>query len=88
MSAKQSDVQLQGITDLSLIATIKPGFVETDMTKGMGKLLWMISADEAARLILEAVKSRANERFVPRQWWLVALIIRSIPRFVFKKLNV
>jgi len=70
------------------VVTIKPGFVETDMTKGMGKLLWMISADEAARLILKAVKSRANERFVPRQWWLVALVIRSIPRFVFKKLNV
>jgi Dyp-type peroxidase family len=27
MSAKQSDVQLQGVTDLSLIAAVKPGFV-------------------------------------------------------------
>lgn len=70
------------------VVTIKPGFVATDMTKGMGKLLWLISADEAARLILKAVTSRANERFVPRQWWLVALVIRSIPRFIFKKLNV
>lgn len=70
------------------VVTIKPGFVDTDMTKGMGKLLWLISADEAARLILVAVRQRANERFVPRQWWIVATIIRSIPRFLFKKLNV
>ncbi len=70
------------------VCTIKPGFVDTDMTKGMGKLLWLISADEAARLILKAARARANERFVPRQWWIVATVIKNIPSFVFKKLNV
>lgn len=70
------------------VCTIKPGFVDTDMTKGMEKLLWLISADEAARLILKAAKSKVNERFVPRQWWLVATVIKSIPSFVFKKLNI
>jgi NAD(P)-dependent dehydrogenase (short-subunit alcohol dehydrogenase family) len=70
------------------VCTIKPGFVDTDMTKGMPKLLWLISADEAARLILKAARSKANERFVPRQWWLVATVIKCIPSFVFKKLNV
>lgn len=70
------------------VCTIKPGFVDTDMTKGMGKLLWLISADEAARLIVKAMRAKANERFVPRQWWLVATVIKSIPSFLFKKLNV
>ncbi|MBI5364900.1 MAG: SDR family NAD(P)-dependent oxidoreductase [Planctomycetes bacterium] len=70
------------------VCTIKPGFVDTDMTKGMGKLLWLISADEAARLILKAARARANERFVPRQWWIVATVIKNIPSFLFKKLNV
>lgn len=69
------------------VCTIKPGFVDTDMTKGMPKLLWLISADEAARLILKAARSKANERFVPRQWWLVATVIKSIPSFLFRKLN-
>ena len=70
------------------VVTIKPGFVETAMTAGMGKLLWLIGPKEAARAILKAVDGRANERFVPCRWWLVAFVIRSIPSFVFKKLSV
>jgi short-subunit dehydrogenase len=70
------------------VCTVKPGFVDTDMTKGMGKLLWLISAEEAAAQMLRAQRAGANERFVPRRWWLVATVIRSIPSFVFKKLNV
>ena len=70
------------------VVTIKPGFVATAMTAGMGKLLWLISAPEAARQILRAVDARANERFVPCRWWMVAFIIRSIPSFVFKKLSI
>jgi len=70
------------------VVTIKPGFVATAMTAGMGKLLWLISAPEAARQILRAVDARANERFVPCRWWMVAFVIRSIPSFVFKKLSI
>ncbi|MBK7645522.1 MAG: SDR family NAD(P)-dependent oxidoreductase [Planctomycetes bacterium] len=70
------------------VCTIKPGFVDTAMTQGMGKLLWLVSADEAARAILAAARSRANERFVPRRWWLVGTAIRSIPSFLFRHLNV
>lgn len=70
------------------VVTIKPGFVETAMTAGMGKLLWLIGPKVAARAILKAVDGRANERFVPCRWWLVAFVIRNIPSFVFKKLSV
>ena len=70
------------------VCTIKPGFVDTAMTAGMGKLLWVVSADEAARQILVAARTRANERFVPRRWWFVATAIRSIPSFLFRHLNV
>lgn len=71
------------------VCTIKPGFVDTAMTREMGKqLLWLISAEEAARLVLKAARARANERFVPRRWWLVASVIRCIPSFLFRHLNV
>ena len=70
------------------VTTIKPGFVDTDLTKGMSGLFWLISADEAARQILAAARSRANERYVPRRWWLVMTIIKAIPSFVFRRLNV
>lgn len=70
------------------VTTIKPGFVDTAMTQGMPGLFWLISADRAAEMILDAARSRANTRYVPRRWWLVGTVIRSIPSFVFKKLNV
>jgi short-subunit dehydrogenase len=68
--------------------TIKPGFVATRMTAGMDDPLWLIGSDEAARMILAAVEARANERFVPRRWALVAFVIRNIPSFLFKRLSI
>lgn len=70
------------------VCTIKPGFVDTRMTRGMDKLLWLIPADRAARLILDAARTKANVRYVPRRWWFVGTVIKSIPSFVFRKLNI
>ncbi|MDZ4775024.1 MAG: SDR family NAD(P)-dependent oxidoreductase [Planctomycetota bacterium] len=70
------------------VTTIKPGFVDTAMTKGMPGLFWLISAEKAAEMILAAARGRVNTRYVPRRWWFVGTVIRSIPSFVFKKLNV
>ncbi len=70
------------------VCTIKPGFVDTPMTRGQPGLFWLISAEEAAGQILKAVRARANERFVPRRWWFVACALRCIPSFLFRRLNV
>lgn len=70
------------------VTTIKPGFVDTAMTQGLPGLFWLISADRAAEMILSAARSRVNTRYVPRRWWFVGTVIRCIPSFVFKKLNV
>ncbi|MGI8907508.1 MAG: SDR family NAD(P)-dependent oxidoreductase [Candidatus Sumerlaeaceae bacterium] len=70
------------------VVTIKPGFVETAMTAGMGNLLWMISAEEAARRITEAAEHSSGTVYVPRRWALVSAVISSIPSFVFRKLDI
>lgn len=69
------------------VCTVKPGFVDTAMTKGK-KTFWMIPAEEAARLTLAAARNRANVRYVPRRWWLVGTVIRAIPSSLFRYLNV
>ena len=70
------------------VVTAKPGFVATAMTEGMGDLLWMIDADEAARQILALGRSgRSLSRFVPGRWAAIALVIRLIPSWIFRKLN-
>lgn len=70
------------------VVTIRPGFVDTQMTKGMDGLLWLITADEAARQIYEAVRCRKSVVYVPRRWRYVGLIIRMIPSWLFKKLDI
>jgi len=70
------------------VVTIKPGFVETSMTAGMGNLLWMISASEAARRIIDAAEKSQGVVYVPRRWRYVSMIIQSIPSFIFRKLDI
>jgi short-subunit dehydrogenase len=70
------------------VATAKPGFVDTPMTKGLDGLLWLIPADEAARQCLAiARKGTSASGFVPKWWGLVAQVIRNIPSVVFRRLN-
>jgi short-subunit dehydrogenase len=70
------------------IVTIKPGFVDTAMTKGKPGLIWLISPDEAAARILDAARAGRNVAYVPGQWRLVGMIVRSIPSFLFRRLSI
>lgn len=70
------------------VVTIKPGFVDTDLTKGMPGLFWLISPDQAAGKILAAARRGPVTAYVPACWRLVGLIIRSIPSFLFRRLKI
>jgi short-subunit dehydrogenase len=70
------------------VVTIKPGFVDTAMTRGLKGLFWLISADKAAETAIRLARSGAGKSaFVPSRWALVAWIVRLLPSFVFRKLN-
>ena len=70
------------------VLTIKPGFIDTAMTKGMKGLFWVISANKAASIIIDSADSGKEDIYVPSRWWLVGFIIKNIPSFIFKKLSV
>jgi decaprenylphospho-beta-D-erythro-pentofuranosid-2-ulose 2-reductase len=70
------------------VVTIKPGFIDTDLTKGMSGLFWLISPDQAAAKILAAARRGSGTAYVPARWRLVGLIIRSIPSFLFRRLKI
>jgi short-subunit dehydrogenase len=70
------------------VMTIKPGFIDTDMVRGKPGIFWLISADEAARRILNAAKAGKSTVYVPWRWQIVSIILRSIPSFIFKRLPV
>ncbi len=70
------------------VVTVKPGFIQTDMLKGVEKLFWVISAERCAQVILDGADRGRQSFFVPARWGLVAFVIRNIPSFIFRRLNV
>ena len=70
------------------VVTIKPGFVDTALTRGKKGLFWLISADQAASTSLRiAQRGTGASTFVPLRWSLVAMVVRNLPSFVFRRLN-
>ena len=70
------------------VVTIKPGFIDTAMTRGKEGLFWVISADRAAEIILDKARRGAVTAYVPARWRMVMAIIRSIPSFIFSRLGI
>ncbi len=70
------------------LTDIRPGFVATPMTQGL-KLPGPLVAKPAAvaRRIVSGIERRADVLYTPAYWSLIMLVIRSIPRAVFKRLK-
>jgi len=67
------------------VITVLPGFVATQMTEGMDLPSRLTAQpDELAEAIARAVDRKKDVIYVRAVWWLVMLIIRSIPERVFK----
>ena len=64
------------------VVTVKPGFVDTDMTRGMPGLFWLISADEAAAIgsCSSSIARNSASGFVPPRWAAVARSCALFPR--------
>jgi len=71
------------------VVTIRPGFVDTAMTRGMDGLLWLISADRAAEIILKHARAgTSRDRHIPARWWLVSVVIRFMPSWLFRRTSI
>ena len=71
------------------ILTIKPGFVDTPMTKDFDKkgLLWA-QPDKVAKDIVIAMNKKKDILYTPWFWRYILLIIKHIPEAIFKKMSI
>ncbi len=70
------------------VLSVIPGFMATKMTEGMPlnpKLT--ASPKQAANCIYKAYKNKKNVVYVLSIWWVIMMIIRNIPEFIFKRLK-
>jgi decaprenylphospho-beta-D-erythro-pentofuranosid-2-ulose 2-reductase len=69
------------------VVTVKPGPVDTPMTRGLDRLPFLLPADAAARQILAAARRRAGTVYVPRKWRPIMVVVRALPSALFKRLD-
>lgn len=67
------------------ITDIRPGFVDTPMAKGPGQF-WVASPEKAARQIYRHIRNKRSVAYVTNRWRLLAILLRWIPRGIFKRL--
>ena len=68
---------------------IKPGPTDTPMTaalKNQGAALSPV--EDVAAGIISAIEKGSPVAYVPGKWWLIMMIIRHLPAFIFNKLNI
>lgn len=70
------------------VITLKPGFMDTKMTRGMKLPRALTASPEAAgRAIHRAIRRRRNTAYILWYWRPVMLVIRAVPECVFKRLK-
>lgn len=70
------------------VATIIPGFIQTKMIQGISTPSGLTaSPDQVAKAVWKAYEGKKNVVYVLPIWRWIMFIIKFIPEFVFKKLN-
>jgi len=69
------------------VLTVKPGFVDTDMLKGVKRTFWVVSPEQVAADVWAAIRSRKQEIYTPARWRLMMFIVRNIPSVIFRRLS-
>lgn len=69
------------------VLTVKPGMVDTPMTKDMKKGILFCQPEAIADGIMKGVRKKKDAIYVPGYWYWIMLIIRMIPERIFKKMK-
>jgi short-subunit dehydrogenase len=67
------------------VTDIRPGYVDTPMTKGNKGMFWIASSQKAARQIFKAIEAKKDVAYITRRWAIVAFFLKILPAFMLKK---
>lgn len=69
------------------VITVKPGFVKTGLTAGLKPPPFASEPEPVARSVMRAIDRGAPVVYAPGIWAVIMLVIRSLPRFVMRKIG-
>src|SRR5579872_2351433 len=55
------------------VVTIKPGVIDTEMSKNSPNKLWLYSSEDTAKEIISAAKRGVTVKYVPWKWRIISL---------------
>jgi NAD(P)-dependent dehydrogenase (short-subunit alcohol dehydrogenase family) len=66
---------------------VKPGFVRTSMTAGLQPPPFAGDPDRVAERVLRAIDRGQPVVYAPAIWFVIMLVIRSLPRFIMRRIG-
>jgi short-subunit dehydrogenase len=71
------------------VCLVKPGPTRTPMTAGLEPAGGSLAdVEEVAETIVKGVARGKPVIYAPGKWWLIMMVIRHLPRFIFNKLDI
>lgn len=71
------------------VILIKPGPTDTAMTAHLKNLKMSLAQPEiVAKEIIDGIQAKKYIVYTPKKWKVIMLIIKSIPKFIFNKLDI
>ncbi len=68
------------------VTDIRPGFVKSEMTARNKGMFWVADTDKAVRQMISAINKKRNIVYITKRWWLVAMLARITPQFVWDRI--
>lgn len=68
------------------ITDIRPGFVQSEMISEHINYPWMATTEKACMQIVNAIEKKKNRAYITKRWWLVALVARLIPEWLWDRI--
>jgi short-subunit dehydrogenase len=67
------------------ITDIRPGLVDTEMSKGDG-LFWVMPVDKTIKQIYRAINKKKKIAYVTKRWRVIATLLKRIPRQIYDRM--
>lgn len=67
------------------VTDLRPGFVKTGHVDPK-KMFWSLEVDQASRLIVKGIRKKKEVVYITRRWWMIAFVMKMVPRFIYDRL--
>ncbi|MBA4850040.1 SDR family NAD(P)-dependent oxidoreductase [Emticicia sp. BO119] len=68
------------------ITDIRPGFVDTPMTRQNKGMFWVASPQKAATQIARAIETKKKVAYITKRYFLLAILMKLLPTWLFVKI--